>query len=124
MALFSDVVQGVGNTTAATEVALPSLTLPARNGNWTITRIWVTACLQNFNVAEPLVGYVRVTSEDCQIAPFEIPMEPVPGFITVGGSVQREPHKWFCGVQIPGGGTLDFAAVADVTLGTASEIQV
>lgn len=78
----------------------------------------------NFNVAEPLVGFVRVTSDDCQVAPFEIPFEIVPGFVTVGGSVQREPHKWFCGVQIPGGGKLKFAAVADVTLGAASEIQV
>jgi len=124
MALFTDVVQGVGNTTAATEVALPDLTMPAKNGNWTITRIWVTASLTNYNVAEPLVGFVRVTSEDCQIAPFEIPFEIVPGFVTVGGSVQREPHKWFCGVQIPGGGVLSFAAVAGVTLGTASEIEV
>ncbi len=122
MALFTDGVQGVGNTTAATEVALPDLTLPASAR--LITRIWVTACLTNYNVAEPLVGYVRVKSEDCGIAPFEIPLEPVPGFITVGGSIQREPHKWIANVPCPGSTKLSFAVVADVTLGAASEIQV
>lgn len=127
MAVFTDVVQGPGATTAAVAnaVDLPSLTMPAKqSGFWTITRIWVTACLMNFNVAEPLVGYVRCSSEDCSIAPFHIPLEPVPGFVTVGGSVQREPHKWLCGVQVPGGGVIDFDVVADVTLGAASEVQV
>lgn len=124
MALFCDVVQGPGATTAAAAnaVALPDMTLPGTPG--VITRIWVTACLMNFNVAEPLVGYVRVTSENCSIAPFYIPLEPVPGFVTVGGSVQREPHKWIANCPYPAGAVLSFDVVADVTLGAASEVQV
>lgn len=124
MALFTDVVQGPGATTAAAAnaVALPSLTIPS--GVASITRIWVTACLMNFNVAEPLVGYVRVTSENCAIAPLHIPLEPVPGFITVGGSVQREPHKWVVNCPVSQGDVIDFDVVADVTLGAASEVQV
>jgi len=124
MTLFMDVVQGPGATTAAAgnAIALPSLTLPPSARM--ITRIWVTACLTNFNVAEPLVGYVRVTSDDCGIAPFHIPLEPVPGFITVGGSVQREPHKWVVNCPVLPSSVIDFDVVADVTLGTASEVQV
>ena len=124
MALFTDVVQGPGATTAAAAnaVDLSSLTVPT--GVQTITRIWVTACLMNFNVAEPLVGYVRVTSENAGIGPFHIPLEPVPGFVTVGGSVQREPHKWVCNCPVKAGDVIDFDVVADVTLGAASEVQV
>ena len=124
MALFSDVVQGPGATTAAAAnaVALPSLTIPS--GVASITRIWVTACLMNYNVAEPLVGYVRVTSENAGIGPFHIPLEPVPGFVTVGGSVQQEPHKWVCNCPVKSGNVIDFDVVADVTLGAASEVQV
>jgi len=126
MALFTDVVQGPSATTAAAgnAVALPSLTLPASNSGWTITRIWVTGAPLNFNVAEPWVGYVRCTSEDCLIEPFEIPFEIIPGFITVGAGVQREPHKWVVGVQAPGGAVLNFDSVTDVTQTAAGEIQV
>lgn len=124
MALFTDVVQGVGYTTAAVanKVALPNLTLPASARM--ITRIWVTACITDFNVAEPLVGYVRVTSEDCGIAPLQIPLEPVPGFITVAASVQREPHKWIVNCPCPGSTTLSFDVVGDVGQSVAPEVQV
>lgn len=124
MALFSDVVQGPGATTAAVgnAVDLPSLTIPS--GVNVISRIWVTACLINFNVAEPLVGYVRISSENAGIAPLHIPLEPVPGFVTVGGSVQREPHKWIVNCPVSQGDVIDFDVVADVTLGAASEVQV
>ncbi len=124
MALFTDVVQGPGATTAAVAnaVALPSLTIPS--GVQSITRIWVTACLMNYNVAEPLVGYVRVSSKNNSIGPFDIPLEPVPGFVTVGGSVQREPHKWLVDCPVSHGDIIDFDVVADVTLGAASEVQV
>jgi hypothetical protein len=126
MALFHDVVQGPGYTTAAVAnaVALPDMTFPASQSGWLITRIWVTAAIINHNVAEPLVGYVRVTSEDCLIEPFHIPLEPVPGFVTVGASVQREPHKWIANVSIPGGGVLSFDVVGDVGQTTAPEVQV
>lgn len=122
MALFTDVVQGPNNTTAATAVALPSLTLPASARM--ITRIWVTGIPLNFNVAEPFAGYVEVKSEDCGIAPMHIPYELIPGFVTVGGSVQREAHKWVVNCPCPGGAVLDFSSFVDVTLGAAGETQV
>jgi hypothetical protein len=124
MALFTDVVQGPGFTTAAAAaaVSLPNLTLPSSARM--ITRIWVTACITNHNVAEPLVGYVRVTSDDCGIAPFQIPLEPVPGFITVAQSVQREAHKWIVNCPCPGGAILKFDVVGDVAQTAAPEVQV
>ncbi|GAG75519.1 unnamed protein product, partial [marine sediment metagenome] len=93
MTLFLDVVQGPTGTTAAVAnaTALPSLTLPSTARM--ITRIWVQSAPINFNVAEPHCGYVVVTSESCGIAPLNIPFELIPGFITVAGGVQREPHK-------------------------------
>lgn len=124
MALFTDVVQGPSGTTAsvANATALPSLTLPSSARM--ITRIWVTGAPLNFNVAEPWAGYVRVTSDDCGIAPLEIPLEIIPGFITVGAGVQREPHKWVVNCPCKGGDVLDFDSVLDVTQTAAGEIQV
>lgn len=115
-------VQGPGNTTAATAVALPNLTLPSDARM--ITRIWVMACLTNCNPAEPLAGYVEVKSENCSIAPLHIPFEIVAGHVTVGASVQREAHKWIVNCLCPGSTVLKFNAFCDVTLGVASEIQV
>ncbi len=122
MALFTDVVQGVNNTTAATAVALPDLTLPSSARM--ITRIWVTGSIQNFNAAQPFSGYVTVTSEDCGIAPMHIPYEIVPGFITVGASVQREPHKWVVNCPCPGNTKLSFETFVDTTQSAAGETQV
>lgn len=124
MPIFSEVVQGPGATTGAygNKVALPNMTLPSTARM--ITKIRVTAALVNFNVAEPLVGYIEVTSENCGISPFHIPLEVVPGFITVAASVQREAHDWICNCPCPGGTILKFNHIADVTLGIAPEIQV
>lgn len=122
MALFSDVVQGPGNTTAATAVALPDMTLPTSARM--ITRIWVTAALMNYNAAEPLSGYVEVKSEDCGIEPLHIPFEIVPGFLTVAQSVQREAHKWIVNCPCPAGTVLSFNSYVDTTLGVAHEVQV
>lgn len=124
MALFTDVVQGPTGTTAAVAnaTALPDLTLPQHARM--ITRIWVTSGPVNFNVAEPHCGYVRVTSEDCSIAKMEIPFEIIPGFVTVAGGVQREAHKWIVNCPVPGGATLSFDSVEDVTSTAAGEVQV
>lgn len=124
MTLFTDVVQGPSGTTAAVAnaTALPSLTLP--QSARMITRIWVTATVINHNVAEPWCGYVRVTSEDCSIEPYQIPFEIIPGFVTVAAGVQREPHKWVVNCACPGGATIDFDSVMDVTQTAAGEIQV
>jgi len=124
MALFTDVVQGPGFTTAAvaSKVALPSLTLPSSAKM--ITRIWVTAAITNCNPAEPLIGYVEVKSEDCGIAPLQIPLEIVGGHITVGASVQREPHKWLVNCPCPGSAVIDFNVIGDLAQGVAPEIQV
>lgn len=124
MALFTDVVQGPSGTAAAVAnaTALPSLTLPASAKM--ITRIWVTGAPLNFNVAEPWCGYVRVTSDDCGIAPLEIPFEIIPGFITVAAGVQREAHKWIVNCPCPGGAVLNFDSVLDVAQTAAGEIQV
>ena len=122
MALFTDVVQGVNNTTAATAVALPDLTLPSSARM--ITRIWVTGTLTDYNGTQPLSGYVTVKSEDCGIAPLHIPYELIAGFAAVGGSVQREPHKWVVNCPCPGNTTLSFASFVDTTQTAAGETQV
>lgn len=124
MALFTDVVQGPTGTTAAVAnaTALSDMTLPSSARM--ITRIWVTGGPLNFNVAEPWCGYVRVTSDDCPIAPFEIPFEIIPGFVTVGAGVQRESHKWIVNCPCPGGTVLSFDVVLDVAQTAAGEVQV
>ena len=124
MTLFTEVVEGPTGTTAAVAnaTALSNLTLPQHAR--LITRIWVSSGPVNFNVAEPHAGYVRVTSEDCSIGPMEIPFEIIPGFVTVGGGVQREPHKWIVNCPVPGGAKLSFDSVEDVTSSAAGEVQV
>ena len=119
-----NVVQGPTGTTAAVAnaTALPSLTLPQHARM--ITRIWVTGTPTNFNVAEPWCGYVRATSEDCDLEPFQIPFEIIPGFVTVGGGVQRESHKWIVNCPCPGGAVIDFDVVLDVGQTAAGEVQV
>jgi len=84
----------------------------------------VSSAPVNFNVAEPHAGYVRVKSDDCAIAPLEIPFEIIPGFVTVGGGVQREPHKWIVNCPVAGGSVLSFDSVEDVTSTAAGEAQV
>ncbi|GAH44539.1 unnamed protein product, partial [marine sediment metagenome] len=124
MTLFTDVVQGPTGTTAAVANAtsLSDLTLPASARM--ITRIWVSSGIINHNVAEPHCGYVVVTSEDCGIAPMNIPFELIPGFVTVAGGVQREPHKWLVNCPCPGNTKLSFTTVEDVTSTAAGEAQV
>ena len=124
MALFLDVVQGPTGTAAAVanRTALPDLTLPASARM--ITRIWVTGSPYNFNVAEPWCGYVIVESNDCLIAPMNVPLEVIPGFVTVGGGVQREAHKWIVNCPCPGNTKLSFYVVLDVAQTAAGEVQV
>lgn len=124
MTLFTDVVQGPSGTSAgvANATALSNMTLS--QAARTITRIWITGAPVNFNVAEPWVGYVRVTSDDANIEPLHIPFEIIPGFITVGAGVQREPHKWVVNCPCPGGAVLSFDVVLDVAQTAAGEVQV
>lgn len=124
MTLFTDVSQGPSGTAAAVAnaTALPNLTL-AQSARM-ITRVWVTGSPTNFNVAEPWAGYVRIKSDDCSITPLEIPFEVIPGFITVGGGVQREAHKWIVNCPVPGGAVLTIDAVLDVAQTAAGEVQV
>jgi len=124
MTLFYEVTQGPSGTTAAVAnaTALSDITLP--QSARMITRIWVSSGPINYNVAEPWCGYVRVTSDDCAIAPLQIPFEIIPGFITVGGVVQREPHKWIVNCPVAGGSVLSFDVVLDVAQTAAGEVQV
>lgn len=124
MALFMDVSQGPSGTAAAVanKTALPNLVLS--QAAKMITRIWVTGAPINFNVAEPFAGYVIVESDDCLIAPLNLPFEIVPGFITVAAGVQEEAHKWIVNCPCNGGTTLKFWVVLDIAQTAACECQV
>lgn len=125
MTLFTDYTQGAGASAAAVanKTALNDLTLP--QSARMITRIWVTAAqVGTFAQHKPLVGYVIVDSEDCDIKPFQIPLEPQGGYITLGGGLVKEPTKWIANCPCPGGTTLSFDVVADVAPNAAPEVTV
>ncbi len=84
----------------------------------------MTGSPTNFNVAEPWAGYVRIKSDDAGITPLEIPFEIIPGFITVGGGVQREAHKWVVNCPVPGGALITSDVVLDVAQTVAGEVQI
>lgn len=125
MTLFTDVVQGPGASAAAVanKVALSDLTLP--QSARMVTRIWVTVAQQGtFAAAKPVAGYVKVDSEDCDIAPFYIPMEPYGPYITLGGGHVPPATKWVANCPCPGGAKLSFDVVADTAPAAATEVQV
>lgn len=125
MALFCDYVQGPGASAAAVanKTALSSLTLPQHARM--ITRIWVTAAqVGTFAQHKPLVGYVIVESEDANIEPLHIPIEPQGGYITLGGGFTGPSTKWVVNCPVPGGAVIDFDVVADVAPNAAPEVQV
>jgi len=124
MALYTDVVEGAGATAAAlaNKVEIGSITLP--QSARILTRIWVTAApVGTYAAAKPLLGYVIVTSEDCNIEPVHIPIEPVPAYITLGGGGIKEATKWVINCPVPGGAKLTFNMVADVAPNAAPEVQ-
>lgn len=125
MTLFTDYVQGPGATAAAVanKVALSDLTLP--QSARMITRMWATvAPVGTFAASKPVLGYIVVDSEDLEIAPFHIPIEPIGGYLTLGGGNIPPATKWVANHQCPGGAKLSFDVVADVAPNAAPEVQV
>lgn len=125
MTLFTDYVQGPGATAAAVanKVALSDMTLSTKSRM--ITRIWVTAGQAGtYAAAKPLVGYVIVESEDAEIEPLHIPIEPQAGYITLGGGFTGPATKWVVNCPCDAGAVLSFDVVADVAPNAAPEIQV
>ena len=125
MALFTDYTQGPGASAAAVanKTALSDLTLS--QSARMITRIWVTvAQVGTFAQHKPCLGYVIVESEDCDIEPMHIPIEPQGGYITLGGGWTKESTKWVVNVPCPGGTTLSFNVVADAAPNAAPEVTV
>ena len=125
MTLFTDITQGPGATAAAlaNKTALSDLTLP--QSARVITRIWVTAgMVGTFAVNKPLVGYVIVTSDDCDIEPLHIPIEPIAPYLSLGSPGPKEATKWVVNCPCPGGTKLSFDVVADAAPNAAPEICV
>lgn len=124
MTLFTDFSQGPGATTAAVanSVALGDLTLPQTARM--ITRIWIThGIVGTFAADEPCVGYVKVTSEHCDIAPMYIPLEPLSQYKTLGSVGGLPPTKWLVNCPCPGGTVLSFETVVDEGV-AGHEVQV
>lgn len=125
MTLFSEVIQGAGATTAAVanRVDLGDVTLP--QSARMITRIWATAAIVGtYAAAQTLTGYIVIESDDCNIQPFQFPIEPVSGYVTLGGGGgPLEAHKWIVNCPCPGGTVLQIYHVADDAV-AACEIQV
>lgn len=124
MTLMSEVIQGAGATTAAVanQVDLGDITLP--QSARTITRIWATgAIVGTFAGAQTLSGYIKIESDDCNIAPFQFPLQPIGGYVTLGGGGVAAPIKFLVNCPCPGGTVLSVYHVADDAV-AACEIQV
>lgn len=124
MTLFSEVIQGAGATTAAVanQVDLGDVTLP--QSARMITRVWVTAAITGaYAAAQSISGYIKLESEDCNIAPFQFPTEIVGGYVTVGGGDVKEATKWLVNCPVPGGAVLQVYHVQDDAV-AACEVQV
>jgi len=124
LTLFSEVIQGAGATTAAVanQVDLGDVTLP--QSARTITRIWATASpTGTFAAAQSVSGYIKIESEDCNIAPFQFPTEIIGGYITVGGGNVVAATKWLVNCPVPGGAVLSVYHVQDDAV-AACEVQV
>lgn len=121
MALFHDTIQAAGAVTAAVanRVKLGEITLGT--GNWVITRAWATVMHAGTITAEmSLAGYIQISSENCAIAPFEFPLEPVSGPLGSGEleAPIPEPRKYVINCPAPGGTILKVYHVADTTITT------
>lgn len=124
MTLFTKVLQAAGATTAAVanRVDLGDITLPA--GNWTITRAWAYGSIVGtFAATQTISGYIQLESEDCLIAPFEFPLQPVGGYVTVGGAGAHPPIKQIINCPAPSGATIHVYHVQDDAV-AGSEVQV
>jgi len=121
MALLHDTIQAAGAVTAAiaNKVDLGDITLGA--GQWTITRAWAMVMhAGTITAAMGLSGYIRITSEDCDIAPFEFPLEPVAGPLGTGEleAPIPEPRKYVINCKAKGGTVLHVHHIADQTITT------
>lgn len=124
MTLFSEVIQGAGATTAAVanQSDLGDITLP--QSARMITRVWATAAIVgSYAAAQTLTGYIKIESEDCNIEPFQFPIEPTGGYVTLGGGGVLAAHKWVVNCPCVGGTKLSIYHVADDNV-AACEIQV
>ena len=121
MTLFQETVQAAGAVTAlvANRVDLGDITLPA--GDWVITRVWGhTMHAGTITASMSLHGYIQLESEDCLIAPFEFPVEPVTAPLGTGemsGAI-TPPRKYIVGCPVKGGTTIHVYHVADGTITT------
>lgn len=124
MTLFTKVIQAAGATTAAlaNRADLGDVELPA--GEWIITRVWAYGSIVGtFAATQTISGYIQLESEDCLIAPFEFPLQPVSGYVTVGGAGAHPPIKQIVNCPAKGNSTLHVYHVQDDNV-AGSEIQV
>lgn len=127
MTLFTDTVSGIGATTAAIANKVEIGTLTLSQSAKSIRRIWASAVTTTGAAADPLCGYVEVTSDDCLIAPFLIPIEPIGGVLGTASTFTavNAPTKWDVNCNCPKGTVLTFNAVQDVNdMGVAPEILI
>jgi len=127
MTLFTDTITGVGATTAAIANKVEIGTLTLSQSAKSIRRIWATAVTTTGAAADPLIGYIEVTSDDCLIAPFTFPVEPIGGVLGTASTFTTVARatKWTVNCNCPPGTVLTANAVQDVNdMGVAPEIIV
>lgn len=125
MTTFHDYIQGPGATSAAeaNETSLGTLTLPKFAGS--IRKIWVSAVLVGtYAVNKPLLGYVKIESDDMAIEPLHIPLECVGSYLSLGHPGYAAPHKWPVNCAFPAGAIVEAIHVADEAPNAAPEITV
>lgn len=129
MTVFTEIVNMVSATAAGTDnvTAKTAKTLP--QSCTMIRRIWIDAVpVGTAAPAKPVLGYVRVTSDDTvkQIAPCHLPLEPQAAYLgtTTGGMIAREPHRWVINAETRAGPTINFESVVDIAPNGAMELMI
>lgn len=125
MVVSIDVVQGPGASAAAVanRVKIGTITLPA----WArgLLRVWATvAPVGTFAANKPVIGSIQLESTDIDLEPFEFPIEPIAGYLTLGGGGPAPAHKWIVNAKAIGQAKIDAYMVADIAPNAAPEVQV
>ena len=125
MVVSIDVIQGPGASSAAVanRVQVGEITLPA----WArgLLRVWATvAPVGSYAASKPVIGYIQLESTDIDLEPFEFPIEPIAGYLTLGGGGPAPAKKWIVNSKAIGQAKIQAYMVADIAPNAAPEVQV
>lgn len=108
--LFHDVLQSPGPTDVDKANRKDMGTLTLSQSARMITKVWAIVSAVGTKTAEkPVCGYITITSDDCNIEPFEFPFAPTPTHLNVTPATYVDkPYKFPVNCKVPGGAKLQF----------------